>query len=400
MLYLLSGFHIFFKDIWSIIDFVATIPFIASQYFDHDYFDKMEFLVLLRIFKFLFYWIPEQNQSGYFKNLQLQIQHQQQDPENVSFLFSFLSFTSKLFNNLALVVDTFISSLMEIIYTITLLIILLLILSVMAVDQCGKYSEDFNSITSCMWSFVTCITMDGWVDIASKLRADTMPVDITHYFDQSDREMAYVFGNTLLVFMILIGGFIFNNLFVAIVVSKLDVSFEQEKKLENTLETSHNLFLNSNNEGNKDQKNSEDTGNNVLSGGKDDDINQNNGTLPPGVASSTLTDSEDEVESDNDDGNVVPILPFKDVKKIYRPHYQLNLNTQGLKKVNIERLEDYFTLVYALENNLVEYLRLRNELHDIVNLVYELNKEPENHEIAMEILGVKNEYRESRMDFM
>jgi len=364
-----AGFEVYLNDWFCNLDILSTLPFIISQYLEESW-AIFEWLVIFRILRFLFRYVAKTDYTIKVSN---------QKP----------NFFQKHVVHLKLVVDTIEKSTQEVLYTLGLLLILFLLFSVAIIELTGKYCDHFSTVRKCIWSFFTAVTMDGWVDIISDLQVQVYPPDLPDFFDKADRVFAYYFGTGIMMMLIVVGGFVFNNLFVAIVVAKLDVSLQQEKKLDSVIDSAQNMFV----QKQEEQNEGDEMGIPHMAGMKGDE----DGDEPNLAEDFTDLDGVDlGVDNDERIDDIVPILPYKDVKKLYEPLAQLNINNEEITKISIGRVEDFFAMVYALESNLVEYNRLRIRLDEIVATIYKINQTPENHELAMEILGVKNEYRKDR----
>ena len=359
-----AGLSVYLNDWFCLVDIASTTPFIIAQYLEASWI-HFEWLIMFRIFRFLFRYVGKTDYTIKVTN---------QVP----------NFIQSQIIALKLVVDTISKSIQEIIYTMGLLVILFLLFSVAIIELTGKYCDHFATVGKCIWSFFTAVTMDGWVDIVDDLQRQVYPPDIPDFFDKTDREFAYSFGIVIMIGLIIIGGFVFNNLFVAIVVAKLDISLQQEKKLDSVIDSAQSMFIK------KDDTNEEEmtlaaaaAAAKINSGGKGHDAANaaakaaaetanaanahgndtaaivigadGNPENPADLDDLNLDEYDDDDPFDEPNEDIVPILPYKDVKKIYEPLAQLNINNEEITKVSIGRVEDFFTMVYALENNLVEY---------------------------------------------
>ncbi|KAI8490718.1 Cation channel sperm-associated protein 4 [Branchiostoma belcheri] len=168
-----------------------------------------------------------------------------------------------------------------------------------------------------MFSLFICVTQDGWMKIFTKFR---------------DLGGNYVMGGAIyFMISITIGAFVFANLVVAVVVTNLDKAMkevnEERKKLEDTLSTKP-----------KDHP------------GDSDDAHKHSGA------------------------DKVPLFYMSDLLRHVHVGNQVPLQHVDLRKLSLDRLENYLLILVTMEKNLAEYKELRQQLEQIFTTVHDLNQ--------------------------
>merc|ERR1739848_912207 len=102
------------------------------------------------------------------------------------------------------------------------------------------------------------------------------------------------------------------------------------------------------------------------------------------------SDDDEDDEDDVDENTMINLLTYSQIKTKHTIRAQLNINNEPMSRIKVDRVEDYYTMLFALEENLVEYNRLRVKLDEIINIVYRVNS-TQNDDLAREILGLKQE---------
>lgn len=69
----------------------------------------------------------------------------------------------------------------------------------------------------------------------------------------------------------------------------------------------------------------------------------------------------------------IPIVPAEEVTKNFEFSTQAPVHAPDLKNLSITKLENYFMMLTALEENLAEYKAIREDLDKIFDVVCELN---------------------------
>lgn len=220
-------------------------------------------------------------------------------------------------SGLSMVVQTILQSVPDMANIILMMMIILVVLGVMGVTFFGEHvPKEFGNLPSAMFTLFVCVTQDGWVKIFDQFR--TLGVAM------------HVGGGCYFFVSIMIAAFVFANLIVAVVVTNLEMAMKelrQEKAAEmDTLSTT--------------------------------------------------------VQAPKDQDGVVDELPesvnvhnFKNILAQFDMSTQQPLQISDLRGLSNEKIEKYFLLLVALEENLVEYLRIRNDLEKVYEVVTHLNIE-------------------------
>ncbi|XP_019644426.1 PREDICTED: cation channel sperm-associated protein 4-like [Branchiostoma belcheri] len=218
---------------------------------------------------------------------------------------------------LSMIVQTVMQSIPDMANIVLLLLILLTVLGVSGVTLFGKQVEQFSDLPTAMFSLFICVTQDGWMKIFTKFR---------------DLGGNYVMGGAIyFMISITIGAFVFANLVVAVVVTNLDKAMkevnEERKKMEDTLSTKP-----------KDHP------------GDSDDAHKHSGA------------------------DKVPLFYMSDLLRHVHVGNQVPLQHVDLRKLSLDRVENYLLILVTMEKNLAEYKELRQQLEQIFTTVHGLNQ--------------------------
>ncbi|XP_066278263.1 cation channel sperm-associated protein 4-like isoform X2 [Branchiostoma lanceolatum] len=219
---------------------------------------------------------------------------------------------------LSMIVQTVMQSIPDMANIVLLLMILLTVLGVSGVTLFGKQVEQFSDLPTAMFSLFICVTQDGWMKIFTNFRA---------------LGGNYVMGGAIyFMISITIGAFVFANLVVAVVVTNLDKAMkevhEEQKKLEDTLSTKPKDHL----------------------GDSDESTHRHGGT------------------------DKVPLFYMADLLKHAHVGNQVPLQHVDLRKLSLDRLENFLLILATMEKNLAEYKELRQQLQQIFTTVHDLNQ--------------------------
>jgi len=350
------GFNLFWYDTWCVIDFIAVTPSILATY--SPLMKMLRFLVILRMLRLM----------RFVKC------HQKMDAKEVE-----SQVLKRLFGNVSLVASTIVRSISDIVTLLGIMMVFFIFVGIMSVQQARKYSIDFETVGHVVWSCFVIVTQDGWVDIFIRAREQIMPPDAEDMTDYEDRYSAYVFVTMIICIMIVIGGFIFSNLMIALVSTNLDSAIRKEKEDKIKQHNQQNTIF----DGEDGAKALGAVGENADDANKDGEAEKKDG-------------EDGGVDKNSGDADaMVSTLPLPQVRKQHTVRAQLNINQQPLKQINVDRIEDYYTMLYALEENLVEYNRLRNQLDEIISWVYRVNSNDSN-DLAHQIMG-SNHASETKM---
>jgi len=367
---LYTGVDNFFGSFFQLFDVCCCLPIIISQYVQYDGFIDLEWLIILKSVRFVLFYI-----------LQLSDQCDEQPELKKKFWIKHLV-------EMKLSIDTFRKSIQEVLLTVVLLFIVLLLFAMMAVEMCGRYSPNFSTIFDCLFSFWTAVTMDGWVDIMDTTQGTTKPIDYRDYFNYSDRQLAGFFASLIIISVILLGGFIFNNLFVALVTASLDevVQEQKDKNVFNELANVHQMVIQVDpkqkalalqaaldaKEAARKAGTDEFMANTPGAEGQDQ-TKQNQILGPDGQVLVQYDKNGHPILQNDQSSEFAPILPLKEIQESYFPNVQQPIGTSQMAPTGINKLEEYLGLLHALESNLCNYQTLRVQLQVIYNNVHSLN---------------------------
>lgn len=372
-----SGFKLFWKDFWCVLDFVAILPSILALY--SPLMAKLRFLIVLRflrILRFIRKWTllsesKTNKQSTKFGVLQ-----------------------EKLIGNVSLVINTIVNSLSSMVNIIVLMLVFFIFFGIVSVDMIGKYSTDYGSIGNVIWTCFVILTQDGWVDVYYRAHQEILPNNDIYVKDVGERETARTYLTSITIGAILLGGFMFANLIVAVVASNLDNSI---RKRQEEREGSKNIF-DMDHEMNKMEVEEDETSNKLKNEKSKLDDSEELKNTTSGENGLKTTESGGTV-GESGDGNklddiFVKVLPFMQIKGNNPVHAQLNINNEPFSNIKVEKIEDFYAMLYALEENLVEYIRLRSDIDEILQEVWKLNTPTEDD--AVDLYG--NKGRETRRE--
>ncbi len=216
---------------------------------------------------------------------------------------------------LSLVVQTILQSVPDMANICLLLCIILLVFGVSGVTFFGQEMPDrFGDLQTTMYSLFICVTQDGWVQIFEKFREKSTSL--------------HVGGAIYFFFSIMVGAFVFANLVVAVVVTNLEMALK-ELKAENQAEVD---------------------------------------TL------ATTKQAEHEDFGFVEDTTDVNIKSYKDILRKVDYTSQTPLQIVNLRGLTCEKLENYFILLTALEENLCEYQEIQHDLKMVYEMTKSLNK--------------------------
>ncbi|XP_077978088.1 cation channel sperm-associated protein 4-like [Glandiceps talaboti] len=216
---------------------------------------------------------------------------------------------------LSIVVQTIFQSIPDMLNIGLLLVVIMVVLSVAGVALFGsELPQHFGNMGSAMFSLFICVTQDGWMGIFNDFKEKSGEEDV--FFS--------VVGGIYFFICILIGAFVFANLVVAVMVTNLDKAMKEVKE---------------------EKKMQEDT----------------LATKPSG----------DEGESSQDKD--IPIISVGDVIKSVELSMQKPLHFGDLNKLTHEKLENFLLAITAIEENITHYKKMRVELDEIFNVIWELN---------------------------
>ena len=291
--------------------------------------------------------------------------------------FSLGLLQEKLIGNVSLVINTIVNSLISMINILVLMLVFFIFFGIVSVDMIGKYSTDYGSIGNVIWTCFVILTQDGWVDVYYRAHQEILPKNNIYVKDVNERETARLYLTIITISAILLGGFMFANLIVAVVASNLDNSI---RKRQEEREGSKNIF-DIDHEMNKLEEEDQENNNNENKNNENQNNNDNQNQLM-NTASGTNQNSGDKL-----DDIFVKLLPFMQIKGNNPVHAQLNINNEPFSNIKVEKIEDFYAMLYALEENLVEYIRLRSEIDEILQEVWKLNTPSE--EDAVDLYGSK-----------
>jgi len=369
---LYTGVDSFFGSFFQTFDAFCCLPIIISQYVQYDGFEDLEWLIILKSVRFVLFYI-----------LQLSDKCDEQPELKKKFWVKHLV-------EMKLSIDTFRKSIQEVLLTVVLLFIVLLLFAMMAVEMCGRYSPNFSTIFDCLFSFWTAVTMDGWVDIMDTTQGTTKPIDYRDYFNYSDRQLAGFFAGLIIISVILLGGFIFNNLFVALVTASLDevVQEQKDKNVFNELANVHQmvvqidpkqkaLALQAALDAKEAARKAGATDMMPNTPGQEGPAGQQNPGQVIGPDGQVLIqydkDGHPILQNDNS-SDFAPILSLKEIQESFFPTVQQSVGLSCMAPTGINKLEEYMGLIHALESNLCKYQGLRVKLQKIYDNLHNLNE--------------------------
>nr|XP_039265309.1 cation channel sperm-associated protein 4-like isoform X1 [Styela clava] len=205
-----SGFAIFWKDYWNILDFGVILVLHLGSWL--AFFSNTRLLRILRVIRA-------------FRSLK----------------------TVTSLTGLSLVVETILQSIPDMANIMVLLLIFMIVLSVVGVKLFGKYvPKYFGDPIKCMFSIFVCFTQDGWMQIFRN-------------FEKYMIEDQFTYGCACIFFIITIltAAFIIANLIVAVVTTNLDKAMKEMKEEQKTqndpLSSQNGGDKQSSSEGKKDQ---------------------------------------------------------------------------------------------------------------------------------------------------
>lgn len=218
---------------------------------------------------------------------------------------------------LSTVVQTILHSIPDMTNICLLLCIIVLAFGVVGVFIFGDIlPNSFGDLPTAMFSLFICVTQDGWVTIYNNLR------------DEGGTYLAL--GAIYFFISILIGAFVFANLVVAVVVTNLEMAI---KELKAEREAEGDIF--------------------------EDDV-------PPDIP----------FPEDSTTGKC-PITTLKHIRLHHHPDFADQIpmeKVMAFQKLNMQNLEKYFIILAALEENLAEYLDIKNDILQMFNVVKNLNE--------------------------
>ncbi|CAH1786338.1 unnamed protein product [Owenia fusiformis] len=213
---------------------------------------------------------------------------------------------------LSLVVQTILQSIPDMVNIILLLTIILLVFAVAGVTLFNKEVPDrFGDLESAMFSLFICVTQDGWVGIFDRFKGKS--------------EGLHIGGAIYFFCAIMVGAFVFANLVVAVVVTNLELAMKELKQENKALED--NL-------------------------------------APAGVSTG---------DSSHTDADAVNIVKLKDTQVKVDLTAQTPIQLSELKYASTEKLENFYLILTALEENLAEYHQIRQDLEKVFDVVCSMN---------------------------
>ncbi|XP_038058969.1 cation channel sperm-associated protein 4-like [Patiria miniata] len=217
-------------------------------------------------------------------------------------------------SGLTVVVQTILQSIPDMTNIALLLVIIMVVLSVAGVALFSRdFPAYFGNLGEAMFTMFVCVTQDGWMGMFNQ-------------FQESPNH--YLAGACYFIVCIIVGAFVFANLVVAVVVTNLDKAIREiqaeNKKREDTLSTKP-----------------------------------------------VVEDDEHPHHLEHD----VPIVSMDGVCKHGNLTQQKPLFFGDFSHITPEKFENYIVVLTALEENLVEYRRIRDDLDKIFELVYSINED-------------------------
>ncbi|XP_071945101.1 cation channel sperm-associated protein 4-like [Antedon mediterranea] len=213
---------------------------------------------------------------------------------------------------LSVVVQTIFQSVPDMTNIALLLIIIMLVLGVAGVSLFGKdVPKHFGDMTAAMFSLFICVTQDGWRGV----------------FKDFEEKGLFVTGALYFIVCIVVGAFVFANLVVAVVVTNLDKAMREVKE---------------------ENKKREDT-----------------------LSTKPTSNEDDHLQTPQN----VSIKSVDTVCEEASLHLQKPLYLGDLNNLTLKHLQNYFLIIAAIEDNLVEYKKIRKEVDDIFSLVWNVNLE-------------------------
>ncbi|XP_077866416.1 cation channel sperm-associated protein 4-like [Saccoglossus kowalevskii] len=171
----------------------------------------------------------------------------------------------------------------------------------------------FGNMGTAMYSLFICVTQDGWMGIFSDFKTKS----------EGDAYFTIV-GGVYFFICILIGAFVFANLVVAVMVTNLDKAMKEVKE---------------------EKKMREDT----------------------------LATESPKVKTDTVQEKNVPVISVQDVVDCVELSMQNPLHYGDFSHLTHEKYENFLLALSAIEDNLVKYKQLRNELDQIFEVIWDLN---------------------------
>lgn len=268
------GFRIFWHDFFNIFDFsIVMVSFLGNQVFQNASMVKvLRTLRALRSVKFI-----------------------------------------KRLEGLRMIMSTLLSSLSNMVPVLFYIILLIFIASVLSVFILEEYvPKHFGSLETAMFSYYILITLDGWVEVFE----DTIEAI-------GDEGISMLLVLILFFIFIFLGAFVFVNMVVGILVTNLQVAFEERNK----------------------------TAKRSL---RDLKASQSN-TMPRNVSVQ----------------EVGPSL-IKGATANQKP-----LEIPDMTQLSAPKVHSYFLLLAAIQDNLDEFQKLRMQIHDVVIQASSMNEEDE-----------------------
>ncbi|XP_033123554.1 cation channel sperm-associated protein 4-like [Anneissia japonica] len=213
---------------------------------------------------------------------------------------------------ISVVVQTIFQSVPDMTNIALLLVIIMSVLSVAGVSLFGRdVPKHFGDMTSAMFSLFICVTQDGWRGV----------------FKDFEEKGLFVTGALYFIVCIIVGAFVFANLVVAVVVTNLDKAMRDVKE---------------------ETKKREDT-----------------------LSAKPVNHEDDHLHVEQS----VPIISVDSVCEEAHLNLQKPLYFGDLRHLTPKKLQNYFLIIAAVEENLVEYKKIRKEIDEIFSLVWNLNLE-------------------------
>nr|XP_002120692.1 cation channel sperm-associated protein 4-like [Ciona intestinalis] len=290
-----SGFVIFWKDYWNLLDFIVIFVLHLGPWL--AFFSNTRLLRILRVIRA-------------FRSLK----------------------TVTSLTGLSLVVETIMQSVTDMANIMMLLIIFMVVLSVVGVKLFGKYvPEYFGDPIKCMFSIFVCFTQDGWMQIFRNFER----------YAEEDK-FTYISACCFFILTILMAAFIIANLIVAVVTTNLDRAMKEMKEEQRSKRDTLPL------ESKQDKQNKK-----LEIEGEEDEV--------PDVG---LVHISEVLENGTMGGGGVNV----DALKPQRPLYKCDVS-----HITTEKLEDYFLLLIALDENLKAHQEIRDVLSGVLRQIRGLN---------------------------
>ncbi|XP_064635055.1 cation channel sperm-associated protein 4-like [Lineus longissimus] len=217
------------------------------------------------------------------------------------------------FAGLQMVIQTILQSLPDMANIGLLLLIILIVLAVVGVTLFQNVVPNtFGDLGKALFSLFICVTQDGWITIFKDFQA---------------KGGAYYYGGMFYFCVaIMIGSFVFANLIVAIVVTNLECSINEMKEKKK----------------------------------REEDVLQ----------SLESTSSKHDFADDN-----IPIITATSLSHKEKINFkqQTPLQLPNFDNLNKEKLENYFLILIAIEENLKEYNLIREDMEKMYGIIQDFN---------------------------